>query len=258
MNKADRPNISDHAREISFAVFRVCALIDQPVLRAALESASVNLTVKSVSGINDALVSINELEQLVRLAEAVGEIKPLNSKVLIRELSNLKSAVDQLADGVEDVDLEAMFGKDDKTEASKPIMGFPTGQANKSEVRSEPKPTSPEAIKFTKPSSLDTNQAGNRQSAILQFIKGLPNGCRMKDMIEKFPSVSERTLRNDLQALISNNSIERFGAIQGPFSYYRVKNKMFVDVSRDGFGSTSDGTVNSSSGGVTKRGIIAL
>lgn len=258
MNKADRLNVSDHAREISFAVFRVCALIDQPVLRAALESAAVNLTVKSISSTDEATVSINELEQLVRLSEAIGEIKPLNSKVLVRELSKLRLAIGRPADKIEDVDLEAMFGKGGKIDTAKSVSDQSATPISQSEVHVESKSEPAEIIKFTRPSSLDTNQASNRQSAILQFIKGLPNGCRMKDMIERFPSVSERTLRNDLQALISSGSIERFGAIQGPFSYYRIKNRAFSEASTDGFKSTSGSSVDSSSGTVTKRGIIAL
>jgi hypothetical protein len=254
MDKATKTNIADHAREISFAVFRVSALIEQTALRATLESAAVSLAAKSVSSSNESLAVAGELEQLVRLAEVIGEIKPLNSKVLLRELTGLKSAISQSIVTSEEVNLEAMFNKEVADIAVLKSVEIATRQPeNIPQVKTDIK----EVIKFVKPQALEVNQAVNRQSAILQFIKGLPNGCRMKDLIEKFPSVSERTLRNDLQTLISSSSIERFGAVQGPFSYYRVKGMIYTDVPRDGFGSFND-RPKPSSGGVTNGGVIAL
>jgi hypothetical protein len=257
MNRVNRPNISDHAREISFAVFRVCTLIERSVLRTALESAAVNLAAKSVSNRNEALASVNELEQLVRLAEVIGEIKTLNSKVLIRELSDLGSAISQSISKTDEVDLEAMFDRGDKEDRDATMPDLSVDPAKQSEARSETRPESIQAIKFSKPPALETNQAVNRQSAISQFIKRLPNGCRMKDLVEKFPSVSERTLRNDLQTLVSSGHIERFGAIQGPFSYYRFKNKMLTETLINDF-KPFDERTKSFPEGVTKGEIIAL
>ena len=42
----------------------------------------------------------------------------------------------------------------------------------------------------------------------------------MRDLIEKFPEVSERTLRNDIQFLIETGLIERLGGRSGPNSYF--------------------------------------
>jgi hypothetical protein len=66
----------------------------------------------------------------------------------------------------------------------------------------------------------------NRQSAIVSFLKeksesGNPLAiCRMKEIQDKFPYVSERTLRYDLQKLVEQRMIERVGA--GPMSAYRA------------------------------------
>ena len=79
----------------------------------------------------------------------------------------------------------------------------------------------------------------------------------MKDLTDKFQSVSERTLRNDLQTLISSSSIERFGAIQGPFSYYRFKNKALTESQNSGLNQIGNRT-NAPSYGVTKDEMIAL
>ncbi len=68
--------------------------------------------------------------------------------------------------------------------------------------------------------------SSSRQSAILAFFKGRPSSgnilpvCRMKDIQESFPNVSERTLRYDLQKLVEEGAIDRVGA--GPMSAYRL------------------------------------
>jgi hypothetical protein len=61
-----------------------------------------------------------------------------------------------------------------------------------------------------------------RQSAILRRVResgGL--GCRLKELIEEFPQVSERTLRYDLERLINQGHVIRVG--QGPVSTYLSK-----------------------------------
>jgi len=257
-------NIADHARNIAFAVFRVAELVEQKKLRAALESAAIDL----VSQCGDLpylpyvpkgvrlpyLPYIEKLSELVRLAEMVCEIKPVNSQVLQRELQNLYSMIAESIGKGGDINLEDIFKKensvipsstmdprdpspvvqDDKIKAQDDRFKFPHTDRH-SELRAafgEPRPGREEPlnpilsgtlnpIPYTPNPSFD--DAPTRQSAILEFVKRLPNGCRMKDLMAKFPSVSERTLRNDLQILVAEGKIERFGAVQGPFSYFRVK-----------------------------------
>jgi len=269
-------NIADHARNIAFAVFRVAELVELKKLRTALESAAIDL----VSQCGDLpylpyvpkgvrlpyLPYIEKLSELVRLAEMVCEIKPVNSQVLQRELQNLYSMIAESIGKGGDINLEDIFTpleiarpkgpsgasarvrsltgfekgdpspavQDDKIKAQDDRFKFPHTDRH-SELRAafgEPRPGREEPlnpilsgtlnpIPYTPNPSFD--DAPTRQSAILEFVKRLPNGCRMKDLMAKFPSVSERTLRNDLQILVAEGKIERFGAVQGPFSYFRVK-----------------------------------
>lgn len=60
-----------------------------------------------------------------------------------------------------------------------------------------------------------------RHAAIMNKIRQLPD-CRMKDMQESFPAVSERTLRYDLEKLTERGLIERVGP-GGPATSYRIK-----------------------------------
>ena len=60
-----------------------------------------------------------------------------------------------------------------------------------------------------------------RQSTILERVKEF-DSCRLRDIQEVFPDISERTIRYDLQSLVEQGLIERIGS-GGPGSYYRAK-----------------------------------
>lgn len=145
---------------------------------------------------------LSRLERLVSLGEATGYIRPVNAYVLLRELGTLRVAIADYEAGKEEVDLEEVFEKQEE-----PVF-----------------------------------KRKNRHSAILDFIRQLPNGCRMRELVQQFPQVSERTLRNDLQSLVSQSLVERVG-IQGPNSYFRVSGVAREHEKRDN---------------VTQGGIIAL
>ena len=193
-------SVFDKAYDISFAVFRVVATVNNAKLKSALEDSAVDLILE----INDQ--AVDKLGALVRLATSVNEMKTLNAEVLLRELDNIKveiqSAISQSAIGNEDeVDLSNSF-------------------ADSSEQPVHKQEDEEKDIKIN-------SNIANRQSAILSFIRqstsgrdGLPNGCRMRDLIVKFPEVSERTLRNDLHDLTTEGLVERVGS-QGPFASFR-------------------------------------
>lgn len=186
-------SVFDKAYDISFAVFRVVATVNNAKLKSALEDSAVDLILE----INDQ--AVDKLGALVRLAASVNEMKTLNAEVLLRELDNIKveiqSAISQSAIGNEDeVDLSNSF-------------------ADSSEQPVHKQEDEEKDIKIN-------SNIANRQSAILSFIRQLPNGCRMRDLIVKFPEVSERTLRNDLHDLTTEGLVERVGS-QGPFASFR-------------------------------------
>lgn len=191
-------------------------MIEQPKLKSAIESAAVDLVTECGTipflpylpkGIRlPYLPYIEKLNELIRLAEAVGEIKPINSHVLQRELQVLYSAIANAINNKEEPNLAESFAEKAKSSAINKPAPFLT-------------------IKREKPGNIAI-----RQSAILVFIEestsgrdGLPNGCRMKDLRIKFPEVSERTLRNDLQDLKTEGFIEKAG--KGPFGSFKAVTK---------------------------------
>ncbi len=68
-----------------------------------------------------------------------------------------------------------------------------------------------------------------RQSAIINKLQqignlpGQPAGCRLNELQELFPNVSERTLRYDIESSISKGLVERIGSRRN--SVYQLKNR---------------------------------
>jgi hypothetical protein len=210
MSQSFPEDIFDKAHDISFAVFRVAAIVKNLKLKSALEDGAVDLVKELDNG------AVDKLRALVKLSASVSEVKPVNAEVLERELVGLNSAMESAitelvignsAAAEEEIDLSKVFA--DSTEESKSANGKRENPPAGGEI------LSPHIV--------------NRQSAILDFIRELPNGCRMRDLTARFSDVSERTLRNDLQSLVQEGLIERVGS-QGPFSSFGVvtRNEIIV------------------------------
>ena len=81
--------IKNRVFEIAWAVFRCAGLIKQSALKAELENMAVDVVVHTEPE------HLEQLEQLIRLAEAVGEISKTNALVLFREIDNFKEIIRQ-------------------------------------------------------------------------------------------------------------------------------------------------------------------
>lgn len=186
------------AHDISFAVFRVARVVKNMRLKTALEDAAVDL----VANLSETVV--DKLLTLIKLTASINEIKSLNAEVLERELNILSGMLINTA-------------------------------ISANRIGNEKEPDLAESFTRIRQACLRSQEKSNgnialRQSAVLVFIRELPNGCRMRDLLTKFPEVSERTLRNDLQILTAEDKIERFGTVQGPFSYFRAKPKQVSSI----------------------------
>ncbi len=189
-------DISSLAHRISFAVFRVSRLARHKKLRSELEAAAVEL-VRDLSE-----ESAGSLGRLVDLAEAIEEMNEINADVLRRELNNLKDMIflenSRFSKKEDSLNIADIFNPNSDTDDN----------------------YDDEENEYIAESSGNTASIKERQTEVIEFIRQLPNGCRMRDLIEKFPEVSERTLRNDIQFLIETGLIERLGGRSGPNSYF--------------------------------------
>ena len=181
----------------------------------------------------DAFKFLRSAEYFIRLAGSLGTVSSRNSEVIAEEVSGLKLMIlGYLEEGVQkEPDIASLFSlwkqeeaEMEKMEKEKQDSAFASG--NDGEI-AEPLPD----IQFHKPAIRqhpEHEQLEIRQSKILERIRQSGNsaetkdGCRMKDVQEWFPEVSERTLRNDLQALIERGLVDRIGQ-SGPATYYRAR-----------------------------------
>ena len=134
----------------------------------------------------------------------------MNAEVLYRELDKLSSAIQSVIH-------ESAIGNDEEVDLEEVFAELACGEPVE--------PNSATSGNEEKDEEISPHIA-NRQSAILEFIRQLPNGCRMRDLTGRFPEVSERTIRNDLQALLGERLIERAG--KGPFSSFRAVTKQEI------------------------------
>ncbi|MFH1188370.1 MAG: hypothetical protein V1652_00815 [bacterium] len=253
--------IHQHAHDIAFAVFRVAALVRHPKLKGELEDAAVDLIAKMDIYIvhegneckgNKHFYYHERLKWLVRLSESVGEMKSINAAVLCREIDNLEAAIVEAVNTLnnieeDDIDLDNEEFASLETISEERLIESPRDteefissvdtaqEINIGGIEMEQQEEKEERVMIAekegnhseKKNVQVTLQPEERQEKVMKTIRQMPNGCRMRDLMIIFPKVSERTLRNDLQTLVKQGAIERFGS-QGPYSYFRVVTKSEV------------------------------
>ncbi len=215
--------ISQKAHDISFATFRVAALIKNSKLRGEIESSAVEL-VSHYEELADPSLPfttpnvVDKLERLISLAESIGEMKAVNASVLKRELGNLQTAVDfhintfkGHPNGTNEIDISSMFPSSTLT-SGKPKNSKFSSSGNK------PQPES-EATNYELPTT-NSQEPTVRQMAILRNIRET-EFCRLRNIVEAMPNISERTIRNDIQGLIEKGLVRRVGG-GGPNSYFQT------------------------------------
>jgi len=236
--------LSQKAHDISFAVFRVATLVKNTKLRRELEDAATDLVARYEDAANPSIAyhvanPIDRLDRLVAIAESTKEMKPVNSEVLRRELNNLQTAMDIAAGGQAngnpttfedlklktfkngDLDISDMFPVSGNTVSKKETDKF--SSSNFSRPSGIPQDTGQFSSKETEVESTP-NRLTVRQEEILAIIRET-QFCRLRNIMDKMPSVSERTIRNDIQDLIAKGLVQRIGA-GGPASYFQTQEIM--------------------------------
>jgi len=222
MDDFDRSPYTKKAFELAYAMIRIAGSISSETISSRLDTFAHNLLELFASGQYEKGASlIEESAWFIRLWTDLSIIHRHLGESLLLELSRLKSlSLEASKKTTLPESIEALFP------TSFPPTAPPPVEKRKERVslpvhKVEPKPAS---------SSGQQNSfhysSSNRQSAIIDFIKEKSvsgNGstvCRMKEIQDKFPFVSERTLRYDLQKMTEQGLIERVGG--GPMSAYRM------------------------------------
>ncbi len=218
--------------EISYALCRIAARI-HPGVGARIEESAFRIVELSYSlNMHDIRHVLEITKSQVRLGADSGIINKGNSEVILGEIMKLESflrAGREIEIGNK-VELDGVFSNQDLPERKK--MKIDDGDA----VKKEPGNSTGQGEKDVEEVREDRQSAEIRQKIIMNCIEKSGN-CRMRDLIEKFPNSSERTLRNDLQSLLAMGFIERLGE-GGPGTYYRYKMPI-LHASIGGLGNTS-------------------
>lgn len=226
--------LSKKAYEISYALFRMAAVVRRPSFADHMESRGLSLLDAAVAeNYEEALILVKGTEYLLRFGADVGILSRVNVEIVTRELDAFNSAIaefEKSATVLPVAELGSIFSK-----LPPPIIK----NENQSDVVRENKQIKPSFadsadIAVSREDLADNSSYGNhnvvksamRQSAILERIRQNGN-CRLKEIQEFLPETSERTLRYDVQNLIEQGLIERIGN-GGPATHYKVKEVKIV------------------------------
>lgn len=173
-----------------------------------------------------------------------GLLHPLNREVLIKESENIDFAIQALpkknvAD-LPNLNLEKIFSKSnfpinpvrDRSRRQASAMDtfghsvsngikrqFKEKNENQSEIADK---TIADEIADRTSDEANSFKSETRQSAIINKLQTKEN-CRLNELQELFPDISKRTLRYDIESLISKGFVERMGSRRN--SVYSLKNK---------------------------------
>jgi hypothetical protein len=204
--------LNKKAYEISYALCRIAAAMGQSGKVNVEESAFRIVSAAAAGDFHALTMAIHAAKVQVKLGTDTGIIRRGNGDLLTEEILKfelfLRSA-GNLSFG-KAVELGGIFSAYPSQEKPKRKLG--EGSRNAAILEKE----------FGIGDYAGDRQSSEiRQSAIAEFIVKIGN-CRMKDLVEQFPAISERTLRYDLQVLLGKGHIERVGE-GGPSTYYRQK-----------------------------------
>jgi hypothetical protein len=225
-SKGNQAEIGKKALEISIACFQVARNSKEESIQKTLQKYAVLLL--ETASANPEFKKIAELSAVVKNILALGaitkNINPAHEEIIKKEL-------DVLGEMIRSQEEEGEWstpGGSTENEI-KTVDDSQLASANQelevAVVVEEPVVVTEDVVSIrpeTEVVQSVPDTAINRQTVIVEKIKDMGN-CRLKDLMEFMPDVSERTIRYDLQKLAEMGVIERVGG-GGPFSFYRIKN----------------------------------
>jgi hypothetical protein len=206
------------AYEVAYALFRLAAQMREMDFAESLRaSGTAMLSAAAAEDYAAAARSLRVAECLVKFGGDVGLIGTPNVDVLTREIFALDAAIAErkTVAKTDEVNVAEIFSKPEAAEHLPDV-------ARVEEPAMEPAPMRMEEFR-PQPQSQPrqpSNDSAIRQSVILARIRQSGN-CRLKDIQDVLPNISERTIRYDLQTLVEQNLVERIGNA-GPLVFYRA------------------------------------
>jgi hypothetical protein len=230
------------AYSLAYATFRLAETLSHEAFQQAFENRAVRLLLASLD--EDAAIQtgiLRDIEHLVGFGRDVGAIHPQTAELMLQEIGrfdqltaskfnpairkNNNAAIGNPVKKAVSIPKEVLFPKKEaKTDIVPVVIDMPAkiikgGRANERENAPE---QLAEKFDARKAKILEIIRQSGNPPAERAGLPGLQLGCRLRDVQEVLPEVSERTLRYDIQRLGAEGLIERIGN-GGPSTYYRVK-----------------------------------
>lgn len=197
------------AYEIGYALFRIAAKTGNAALKESLERQALVLLDTAISGNNPAMDNAaKSLETILRFGGDVGILHPANVETIVAELRAMDPAIAESGNPakIPEINLADIFKKQE-----------PLFPAKHRKINNDV----PHENSIEMEDEVPAIKAEVRQAAILERIRQSGN-CRLKDIVEVLPDISERTIRYDLQFLVERNLVEKVGT-GGPSVFYRIR-----------------------------------
>jgi hypothetical protein len=214
------------AYEVAYALFRLAAQMPEKDFAEPLRaSGTALLSAAAAEDYAAAGRSLRVTECLVKFGGDVGMIGTQNVDVLTREVFALDAAIVErkTVAKTDEVNVAEIFSKPEVAPRSAETMRTDEPAMEPAPMRMEEFRAQTESPRQPQPQSQPrqpSNDSAIRQSAILARIRQSGN-CRLKDIQDVLPNISERTIRYDLQTLVEQNLVERIGNA-GPLVFYRA------------------------------------
>ena len=229
--------VSKKAFEISYALFRISTSLGQKQFIEHLEDQAMRLLESAISTDYPKTRNIlSIIEYFMRLGADTNIIHPATAELVINETKVLDSAIAEFGDSamLPNVDLKGVFSQENfipelNNENIKPADAVKTGKYE-DVIPIKPAGENQDVLTMITPqnSAMVAEYAGKmRKEAILGKIRQVET-CKLRDLQEFLPDLSERTIRYTLQTLVEQGVIERVGST-GPATYYRAKGEFQTD-----------------------------
>jgi hypothetical protein len=225
INLPKQRHFPEKAQKLAMVIYKITDLLDdQEPLRQDLRRESVALFSQlnlAAKGVYDS--PARSLEQnLQRIIASICILKGLDAMKNIR-LDILEKSYQEMASEIEKIPQELVMEK--PISASVKTGGFETSNRNDVVVAAKDNKKEPNIHGTVRMLSRETPPAKeepsltDRQQFVLRFAI-THRRFQLKELSAHFPSLSEKTIRNDLLALCDYGLVRRFGI--APRSYYQV------------------------------------
>lgn len=214
---------SKKAFEISYALFRIahhlaeCSRGRSANFAESIEEQGLKLLKCATACDYDGVELASEsIQYFLILGNNANLIHQDTVEIVLKEIGVFNSAITELRNSanVMNINLDGIFSQ-----------ALPAARENEAEEVEEEQVETIVEVPEEPPqedSARPEKESEVRQSLILDKIRQNEN-CRMREIQELFPDVSERTIRYHLQNLVERGLVERIGN-SGPATHYRIRN----------------------------------